>query len=99
MADDLAAVMRRQDKRILISIVDDIGRQLEIIVFQKKGIFRAEYQQYFPGPWRDVEERLSRARILSKRMTSTGNMWKELAWCETLCDSSGICSPRRLSRA
>jgi hypothetical protein len=63
MADDeLAAVLREQDRRILISIVDDIGRQLEIIVFQEKSIFRAEYKQHFPGPWRDVHERLSRAR-------------------------------------
>ena len=63
MADDeLAAVLREQDRRILISIVDDIGRQLEIIVFQEKSIFRAEYKQHFPGPWRDVHERLLRAR-------------------------------------
>ncbi|MGA7630364.1 MAG: hypothetical protein WCB11_06335 [Terriglobales bacterium] len=62
MADDLAAIMRQQDKGILISIVDDIGPQLKLIVFEKKHIFRSEYQKYFPGPWRDVEERLSRAR-------------------------------------
>lgn len=63
MADDeFARVLREQDRRILISIVDDIGGQLEIIVFQKRGIFRDEYQQYFPGPWRDVHARLARAR-------------------------------------
>jgi hypothetical protein len=62
MADDLAEVLRRQDRRILITIVDDIGLQLKLTVFEKRRIFRTEYLQYFPGPWRDVEERLSRAR-------------------------------------
>ena len=99
MADDLAGVMRRQDKRILISIVDDIGRQLRLIVYEKREIFRAEYQQYFP-----VHGTMSRSVSpgrgpLSKRMTSIGNMWKGQGWCETLCSSNGTCSSRRLSRA
>jgi hypothetical protein len=61
MADDKLAAEREHDKRILITIVTDIGSQLKIIVFERQQLFRTEYRAYFPGPWRDVEARLSRA--------------------------------------
>ena len=61
MADDKLSVEREHDKRILITIVTDIRTQLEIIVFQRRDLFRKEFQPHFPGPWRDVEGRFVRA--------------------------------------
>jgi hypothetical protein len=61
MADNTSATEREHDKRILITIVTDIRAQLEIIVFQRRDLFRKEFQPHFPGPWRDVEGRLTRA--------------------------------------
>ena len=55
MADNTVATEREHDKRVLITIVTDIRSQLEIIVFQRRDLFRKEFQPYFPGPWRDVE--------------------------------------------
>ena|ERR1700687_4967753 len=61
MADDKLAAEREHDKRILITIVTDIGNQLKTIVFERPQLFRTEFRLYFPGPWRDVEARLSQA--------------------------------------
>jgi hypothetical protein len=61
MADNTLATEREHDKRILITIVTDIRTQLEIIVFQRRDLFRKEFQPHFPGPWRDIEERLNHA--------------------------------------
>jgi hypothetical protein len=52
---------REHDKRILIAMVVTIREQLEIFVFQRQSLFRKEFQQYFPGPWRDVDERFNKA--------------------------------------
>lgn len=61
MADNTLAAERDHDKKILITIVTDIRAQLEIIVFQRRDLFRKEFRPHFPGPWRDVEGRLTRA--------------------------------------
>jgi hypothetical protein len=61
MADETLAKQREHDKRILITIVIDIGEQLKLIVFQRPQLFRTEFRAYFPGPWREVEATLSRA--------------------------------------
>jgi hypothetical protein len=61
MADIKSPPEREHDKRILIGIVTDIGDQLRIIVFERQDLFRTEFRPFFPGPWRDVEARLSRA--------------------------------------
>src|SRR2546427_6573139 len=54
-------IEQEHDKRILITILTDIGNQLRIIVFERRDLFRKEFQPYFPGPWPDVEQRLARA--------------------------------------
>ena len=59
MAD--LTIEQEHDKRILITILTDIGEQLRIIVFERRDLFRKEFQPYFPGPWRDVEQRIARA--------------------------------------
>jgi len=41
-------------------MVNDIGTQLKLIVFQRRELFRTEFRPYFPGPWPDVEGRLTR---------------------------------------
>jgi hypothetical protein len=61
VADDKLAAERRHDAQILVTIIQDIGEQLRIIVFNRRELFRGEYRQYFPGPWQDVEGRLNRA--------------------------------------
>jgi hypothetical protein len=61
MADNTLAAQREHDKRVLITIVTDIGNQLRIIVFEQKELFRTEFRPYFPGPWEDVETRLPQA--------------------------------------
>jgi hypothetical protein len=34
---------------------------LRVIVFRRRDLFRSEFREYFPGPWNDIEGRLSRA--------------------------------------
>ena len=52
---------QERDKRILITVVTDIRKQLAFIVLERRNLFRAEFRQFFPGPWREVEGRLIRA--------------------------------------
>jgi hypothetical protein len=54
---------RKHDKGILIATLVTIREQMSIIVFHRQSLFRKEFQQYFPGPWRDVEERFNQAII------------------------------------
>lgn len=67
MANHQLSREREDDKRILITIVDDITIQLKIIVFERQGLFRTEFRRYFPGPWSDVEKRLGRAKAALER--------------------------------
>lgn len=67
MANNELVQEREHDKRILITIVDDITVQLKVIVFKRRDLFRIEFRRHFPGPWSDVEERLGRAKAALER--------------------------------
>ena len=67
MTDDQLAQERQHDKRVLIGMVRDIRDQLRTIVFERSHLFRAEFRPFFPGPWKDVEERLHRAEGLLEK--------------------------------
>jgi hypothetical protein len=97
MADNALAIEREHDKRILITIVTDIRTQLEIIVFRRRDLFRKEFQPHFPGPWRDVEGRLTLAVNSLERDDFNWEYVENAAWYATLFNSKGICL-RRQSR-
>lgn len=93
MADDKLAAERARDKRTLIAIIQDIGDQLRIIVFDRKKLFRSEYRRYFPGPWEDVQGRLNRASHELEAMQPDDLPWEYIEGAGLVRDSL----PRRSS--
>jgi len=61
MAPKRPTAEQREDKKILIEIITDIRSQLQVIVFDRRELFRVEFRKYFPGPWRETEGLLNRA--------------------------------------
>src|SRR5262245_38384262 len=54
--------MREDDKKTLDEILNIIRHELEQLVTQRLDLFRAEFKQYFPGPWPIIEDHIEKAK-------------------------------------
>lgn len=52
----------REDKTALIECLTLIERELYVVVFERKDLFRKEFVKYLPGPRPEVEHRLAELR-------------------------------------